>query len=156
VQRVLLLALALIVLLSSCTKSQQQTKGEERGTEEHEMPGNWKFSLPQGNPAEGRKFFVEAECFKCHEVKGEQFPSMTEKDKSIGPELSQMAGHPVEFLAESIVNSNAVIDAEDKAKGYLGEDGKSKMPDYSDVLTVRQVADLAAYLASLKGGEHKH
>jgi mono/diheme cytochrome c family protein len=36
----------------------------------------------------------------------------------------------------------------------VGEDGKSKMPDYSDILTVKQVADLAAYLASLKGGKY--
>ena len=27
--------------------------------------------------------------------------------------------------------------------GYVGEDGKSKMPDYNSVLTVKQVADLA-------------
>lgn len=75
--------------------------------------------------------------------------------KGIGPELSQMAGmHPVEFLAESIINPNAVIDPEDKEKGYVGEDGRSKMPDYSDVLTVRQVADLAAYLDSLKEKGH--
>ncbi|HET8564462.1 MAG TPA: c-type cytochrome [Candidatus Binatia bacterium] len=154
-QQVLFLALVVGVLLSSCAKWQEQTKGEQHGTEEHDMPGNWKFSWPQGNPAEGRKVFVEAECFKCHEIKGEQFPALAEKNKAIGPELSHMAGHPIEFLAESIINPNAVIEAEDKAKGYLGEDGKSKMPDYSDVLTVRQVADLAAYLASLKGG-HKH
>ena len=67
-----------------------------------------------------------------------------------------MAGmHPVEFFAESIINPNAVIDPKGKELGCLGEDGKPKMPDYSDVLTIRQVADLAAYLASLKGQEHK-
>ena len=63
-----------------------------------------------------------------------------------------MAGmHPVEFFAESIMNPNAVIDPDASEKGYLGEDGKSKMPDYSDTLTIKQVTDLAAYLASLKG-----
>jgi mono/diheme cytochrome c family protein len=49
------------------------------------------------------------------------------------------------------MNPNAVIDPGAKEKGYLGEDGKSKMPDYGDILTVRQVTDLAAYLSSLKG-----
>jgi mono/diheme cytochrome c family protein len=63
-----------------------------------------------------------------------------------------MAGmHPPEFFAESIINPNAVIDPDDKKLGYVGEDGKSKMPDYSSVLTVKQVADLASYIASLKG-----
>jgi len=32
---------------------------------------------------------------------------------------------------------------------------ESKMPDYNSVLTVKQVGDLAAYLASLKKGENK-
>jgi mono/diheme cytochrome c family protein len=87
------------------------------------------------------------ECYKCHEVKGESYPALAETEKGIGPELSQMAGmHPPEFFAESIINPDAVIDPEDKEKGFLGLDGKSRMPSYSDVLTVKQVADLAAYL----------
>lgn len=63
--------------------------------------------------------------------------------------------HPVEFFAESVMNPNAVIDPDAKGKGYLGDDGKSKMPDYSDSLTVKQIVDVAAYLASLKGGQQK-
>jgi mono/diheme cytochrome c family protein len=58
--------------------------------------------------------------------------------------------HPVEFFAESVITPNAVIDPNAKEKGYLGDDGKSKMPNYNDGLTVKQVADLAAYLTSLK------
>lgn len=122
---------------------------------EHGMPAQWKFTLPKGDPAQGRKTFVEMECYKCHEVKGETFPAVAEKDKGAGPELSQMARiHPLEYFAESIINPNAVIYPGDKEKGYLGEDGRSRMPDYTDVLTVKQVADLAAYIASLKGDEH--
>jgi mono/diheme cytochrome c family protein len=47
-----------------------------------------------------------------------------------------------------------VIYPGDKEKGYLGDDGKSKMPNYNDILTIQQVADLAAYIASLKGEKH--
>ena len=66
-----------------------------------------------------------------------------------------MAGtHPTEFFAESIVNPNPVIDPQDKEIGFLGPDGKSKMPTYSDVLTVKQVSDLATYLSSLKRDRH--
>ena len=109
-----------------------------------------------GDAAAGRKIYVDVECYKCHEVKGESFPAVADADKGIGPELSQMAGmHPVEFFAESIINPNAVIDPKGKELGYVGEDGKSKMPDYLDVLTVKQVSDLAAYLTSLKRQEHK-
>lgn len=144
-----LLGLAGAFFSLSCSKDQQEPRsGDAIG--EHGMPANWRFTLPQGDPAEGGKIFVELECYKCHEVKGETFPAMAESEKGIGPELSQMAGmHPVEFFAESIVNPNAVIDAEDKEKGYLGDDGRSKMPNYNDVLTIKQVTDLASYLASL-------
>ena len=67
-----------------------------------------------------------------------------------------MAGmHPIEFFAESIANPDAVIDADAKEQGHVDDDGKSKMPSFADVLTVKQLADLATYLASLGGG-HKH
>ena len=51
-----------------------------------------------------------------------------------------MAGmHPPEFFAESIINPNAVIDPDAKKLGYVGEDGKSKMPDYNSVLTTNRL-----------------
>jgi putative copper export protein len=37
------------------------------------------------------------------------------------------------------------------ARVYTGSDGLSRMPDYGDVLTVRQLIDLVAYLRSLTG-----
>jgi mono/diheme cytochrome c family protein len=122
----------------------------------HGTPKDWKFTLGKGDAAEGRKLFVEVECYKCHEIKGESFPSVAADEKGVGPELSQMAGmHPIEFFAESIANPDAVIDADAKEQGHVGADGKSKMPSFADVLTVKQLADLATYLASLGGG-HKH
>jgi mono/diheme cytochrome c family protein len=122
----------------------------------HGTPKDWKFTLGKGDAAEGRKLFVEIECYKCHEIKGESFPSVAADEKGIGSELSQMAGmHPIEFFAESIANPDAVIDADATEQGHVGADGKSKMPNFADVLTVKQLADLATYLASLGGG-HKH
>jgi mono/diheme cytochrome c family protein len=152
---ILLTVLSGSVLLASCSKEQKQPEADG-GMAEHGMSASWKFTLPQGDPVEGRKTFVESECYKCHEVKGETFPAVAAAEKGVGPELSQMAGmHPVEFFAESVMNPNAVMDPDAKGKGYLGDDGKSKMPDYSDSLTVKQIVDVAAYLASLKGGQQK-
>lgn len=143
------------LLLASCSREERREETKHEVSGEHGMPADWKFTLPKGDPVQGRTVFVQQECYKCHEIKGETFPALAKGERGVGPELSQMAGmHPVEFYAESIVNPNAVIDPEDKARGYLGEDGKSKMPDYSDVLTVKQLADLAIYLASLKGAKH--
>jgi len=149
----LLIASGILSLVSCSKQEKQKETGEMAG---HGMAADWKFTLPAGDAAAGRKVFVEVECYKCHEVKGEKFPAVAEQEKGVGSELSQMAGmHPVEFFAESIINPNAVIDPKGKELGYLGEDGKSKMPDYSDVLTAKQVTDLATYLTSLKGQEHK-
>ena len=142
----------LLVACSKEQKSQTPTHGMSQG---HGTPQDWKFTMPKGDAERGRKVFVELECYKCHEVKGERFPQVAEADKGVGPELSQMAGmHPAEYLAEAIINPNAVLEPEYKDKGYLGEDGKSKMPDYNDILTVKQAADLAAYVASLNKGGH--
>ena len=143
-----------VVFVVSCSKQEKQKETEEMAG--HGMASEWKFTLPAGDPAAGRKVFMEVECYKCHEVKGKTFPAVADADRGVGPELSQMAGmHPVEFFAESIMNPNAVIDPDAEKKGYLGDDGKSKMPNYNDVLTVKQLADLAAYLGSLKAEQHK-
>ncbi len=140
-------------LAISCAKSAEQ-QGAQHSAAEH-APADWKFTLPPGDPLEGKRLFVDLECYKCHEIKGATFPEVGASDKGIGPELSQMAGmHPVEFFAESIVNPNAVLDAQDKEKGFLGDDGKSRMPTYSDVLTVQQLADLATYLNSVQPTSH--
>ena len=156
----LLLSLLLLIMISglffvSCSRDQNAREAGQ-GMEGYGMTAGWKFTLPKGDPVQGRKMFVEVECYKCHEIKGEEFPAVAKGEKGVGPELSQMSAmHPVEFFAESIINPNAVIDPDDKERGYLGADGKSKMPNYKDVLTVKQVADLAAYLKSLKGEERK-
>ena len=65
--------------------------------------------------------------------KAKLFPTVVKDKGDVGPELSQMAGmHPAEFFAESIINPNAVIDHDAKQNGYVGADGKSKMPEYND------------------------
>ena len=147
----------LTLALAACKQGEGPAKTSQDQAHVHGTPKDWKFTWPAGNAAEGRKLFVEAECHKCHEVTGEIFPAVGKDKGDVGPELAQMASmHPPEFFAESIINPNAVIDPDAKKLGYVGEDGKSKMPDYNDTFSVRQLADLTAYLTSLKGGGHKH
>jgi Cu/Ag efflux protein CusF len=110
-------------------------------TETHH-PQGWRFTLPKGDPTKGKAVFEKFECYYCHEVRGEQFPSPAED----APELSQMGPlHPIEFFAESIMNPNAVV-----PKSYRQSDGKSPMTDFSDKMTVRQLIDVSAYIASLR------
>ena len=152
----LLVVVPIAVGVVSCQKDHSAKPAAGGHDGEHGTAKDWKFTLGRGDAAEGRRLFVEIECYKCHEIKGERFPNVAADEKGVGPELSQMAGmHPIEFFAESIANPDAVIDADAKEQGHVGADGKSKMPSFADVLTVKQLADLATYLASLGGG-HKH
>ena len=107
----------------------------------HHPPG-WRFTMPKGDPVKGKAVFEKFECYYCHQVRGEQFPGPVES----APELSQMGGlHPVEFFAESIMNPNAVV-----PKTYRQADGKSPMTDFTEKMTVRELIDVSAYVASLR------
>jgi len=89
------------------------------------------------------------ECYSCHRVEGERFPAR-DAERKPGPELTGMGDeHPAEYLAQAILNPNAVIITE---PGYTGPDGLSIMPSYVDLLTLQEWIDLVAYLKSLTGG----
>jgi mono/diheme cytochrome c family protein len=120
------------------------------------VPKGWKFIVPNGDPAKGRKVFVTMECFACHAVKGEDFPKTSKRGHEPGPELTGMGSHhPAEYFAESIMNPNRVIV---QGAGYTGADGLSKMPGYGDTMTVQQLVDVVGYLKSLRSdmGGMKH
>jgi mono/diheme cytochrome c family protein len=118
------------------------------------VPRGWKFLVPSGDVAGGRKVFVSMECFACHEIKGEEFPRESKTPRGAGPDLTGMGSHhPAEYFAESILNPNRVIV---EGTGYTGPDGLSKMPSYADTMTLKQLTDVVAYLTSLTGGEMAH
>jgi mono/diheme cytochrome c family protein len=110
------------------------------------VPPGWRFTMLPGDPTAGRRVFVDFKCYACHAVKGEQFPLPPGETATAGPELTGMGGHhPVEYLAESVINPNAVLV---DSPGFIGGDGRSIMPTYPD-MTLGQLADVVAYLASL-------
>jgi mono/diheme cytochrome c family protein len=110
------------------------------------VPPGWRLSLPPGDVAAGRRTFVDAGCHACHRVDGEPFSSPT---AGPGPDLTGMGSHhPPEYFAESILNPDAVLV---EGPGWIDADGHSVMPGYPD-LTLRQLADLVAYLKSLRSG----
>ncbi|GIX47148.1 MAG: hypothetical protein KatS3mg131_1359 [Candidatus Tectimicrobiota bacterium] len=112
------------------------------------VPPGWRFTLPPGDPEAGRQVFIDLKCYTCHTVAGEQFPAHPRDVGDVGPDLTGMgAHHPAEYFAETIINPNAVIVL---GEGYTGPDGLSRMPEYNDILTVRQLIDLVAYLKSLQ------
>jgi Cu/Ag efflux protein CusF len=119
------------------TKTTQVSK-----TADTHHPKGWRFTMPKGDPPKGRAVFEKFECYYCHEVRGDNFPSPSEN----APELSQMGpAHPVEFFAESIINPNAVV-----PKSYRQSDGTSPMTNFAAKMTVQELIDVSAYVASLK------
>lgn len=125
-------------------------------------PKGWRFAMPAGDHHAGRQVFIDFECFKCHEVAGEDFPAPKAEQGDVGSSLSGMgAMHPADYFAEVMIDPNASVSWRVKrhkaqTKGYLGPDGTSKMPSYNDTMTIQQLIDLVAYLKSLTVGGHGH
>ena len=160
------ITLAILVTLTGVTAAVLGVQAQQRprparpaSPDAHGVPKGWKFALPKGDPARGREAFDKFECYKCHDVKGESFPKAT-SGENVGPELAEESPHhPAEFLAESIMNPNAVIDE----PRFRGPDRSSRMPSFNDSMTVQELIDLVAFLKqltppALKGGsrDHKH
>jgi mono/diheme cytochrome c family protein len=113
-----------------------------------QVPQGWRFAFPEGNAWTGGKVFVKMECFSCHNVAGRSFRRVD--TGGVGPELGP--GHarlPREYLAESILNRHKVIAANEDR--YRGEDKRgSKMGDYSEIMTVRELVDVVTYIQSIR------
>jgi Cu/Ag efflux protein CusF len=134
-------SLLLFASLSYASKHTAKITPAAKQADTHH-PKDWRFTMPKGNPAKGRAVFEKLECYYCHEVRGEQFPSPTEH----APELSKMgAMHPLEFFAESIIYPDAVV-----PKTYRNSEGKSPMTNFAEKMTVQELIDVSAYVASLR------
>jgi len=79
--RILVLAVVLIASFTSCSKEKEAKEMNHQEMGVHGMTSDWKFTLPKGDPGEGKKLFIEVECYKCHEVKGEKFPDLAEGER---------------------------------------------------------------------------
>jgi putative copper resistance protein D len=113
------------------------------------IPKGWIFTPPPGDARHGRSVFARLACFSCHTVAGEGFPPPTAQ----GPDLTDVgAHHPSGYLFESILNPDAVVV---QAPGYTDTQGRSIMPDYRGSLSVVDLVDLVAYLATLTGEQRK-
>lgn len=118
------------------------------------VPPGWELALQPGDVQSGRQLFITQGCHNCHVVQGANLPEVPPAQRQPGPELTGMGSHhPRVYFLESIVNPQAV---QVEGAGYLTPDGHSTMPAYPD-LTVTQLQDLVAFLASLTaGGEACH
>ena len=105
------------------------------------------FHLPVDGDAErGKTAFVSMGCPSCHAVAG------TDLEKpSVQPPVPVALGGEVDhrlsdaYLVTSVIDPSFALAPHMKAQTL---DGESRMPGYSDQLTVRQLTDLVAFLQS--------
>ena len=128
------ICLAAIALLSGCLVNENSPQG---------------FRLPEGASFKGKTAFIDLGCIQCHLVAGEEVmpvPSeMREISIILGGEVRRVKTYGQ--LVTSIINPSHVIDRQYRDK-HTNADGKSKMPDFSEEMTVRQMIDIAEFLQS--------
>jgi mono/diheme cytochrome c family protein len=127
-----LLACALLILLG-CEAGARSSDG---------------FRLPDGDPARGRQAVLDLECHVCHAIEAPGMPRPT-----ADPPVPVVLGGEIRNvktdgeLVTSIVNPShriaPTLRSERVTSGTL-----SRMPDYGDLMSVRQMADVVAFLQS--------
>jgi len=106
------------------------------------------FRLPPDGDAErGKAAFVALGCNTCHEVAGADLPRPT-----VQPPVPVVLGGAVDarlsdaYLVTSIIYPN--YELAPYPKEQITSHGESRMPHYEDRMTVRQLADVVAFLQS--------
>ncbi len=104
---------------------------------------------------DGQQAFADMKCWQCHTIAGVEWSEWTDvaieiDDAAIGPDLSNIGAiQTPKYILESMLYPSAVIVA--PLELHADEQGLSKMPEYHDSMTVRQLIDLVAYQLSLVG-----
>jgi mono/diheme cytochrome c family protein len=107
------------------------------------------FRLPPGDVAAGEKAFADLSCNTCHTVPGVDLP------KPAGPINVALGGRRVLSPTDGDLTTDIILPSSHFATGYpadqVQEGSASKMPDYTQKMTVRQLADLVAFLQTKYG-----
>jgi hypothetical protein len=132
---ILLVTLVTCLALAACQQETPSEKGPAPGAEAEVF-------LPQGDPVEGRKTFLDSRCNTCHGVPVDNIERRVEGN--LGPDLDKtQAAKTRDEIATSIISPSHDVPEEWKSGGL------SRMGDYSTHMTVRQWIDLVAYIKSL-------
>ena len=106
------------------------------------------FRLPAyGDVERGKATFVALQCNTCHEVAGTDLPRPTAQP-AVPFVLGGLVTREVSdgYLVTSIINPSHTIAGRPKEMVAVGD--KSRMPEYGDNITVRQLTDVVAFLQS--------
>lgn len=106
------------------------------------------FRLPLGGDARnGEATFVALGCYQCHEVSGVELPKPAVRPPVMVALGGQVAQDVTDgYLVTSIINPSYTLAPYPRELITAG--GRSRMPDYSERMTVRQLVDTVAFLQS--------
>ena len=130
-KRTILIGLSCIFMLFACDQGVNSPKG---------------FSLPEGNPEQGKLVFLKHQCLACHSIPGLE-DNNVEREHSPPISLSSNSAIVKTYaeLVTSIINPSHRISR--GAQWATSDENKdSIMLNYNDVLTVTELIDLVAYI----------
>ncbi len=110
--------------------------------------GSAGFHVPDGDPEKGRAVFVSLRCYSCHRVAGADVPAPTAPPESI-IEIGGTVPVPRtdgEIVASIIDPSHRLAAGKDRAAIASGR--LSRMGDFGESMTVRELVDLTAFVQS--------
>jgi hypothetical protein len=104
------------------------------------------FTLPQGNAERGKATFVSLGCIECHSVHDVELPaSPTASARLVKLGGSVDYAKSYDALVTGIINPSHRV-ASSYEPPDAGEDGRSPMKVYNDVMTVSQLIDIVTFL----------
>jgi hypothetical protein len=110
--------------------------------------GDNEFTLPPSDAERGQAAFVAFRCYDCHRVQSVELPVGEEPDQvmvELGGEVERLRDYG--DLVTAIINPSIRL-AKGYTPGLVGDDGKSRMTVYNDVMTVSQSIDMVTFLQS--------
>ena len=130
-KRTILFGLSCVFMLFACDQGVNSPRG---------------FSLPKGNPEQGKLAFLKHQCLACHSIPGIEDDTV-EREHSPPISLSSNSAIVKTYaeLVTSIINPSHRISR--GARWATSDENKdSIMLNYNDVLTVTELIDLVAYI----------
>jgi len=105
------------------------------------------LQLPHGDPQAGQEAFVELRCHSCHRVTGVDLPEPVARP----PVDVELGGADAERIDAGLVT--AIVNpshggVRDMGRRSVQSGSLSRMGDFSEAMTVRQLIDVIAFLRS--------
>lgn len=113
-----------------------------------------RLRLPRGDAAAGKEAFVALGCHNCHAVVGVVLPTPVAAPPAPGLGNPWPVPPSEERLLASILDPSHDINRLFPERMTQDPTGHSRMGDFSRVMTVRQLVDIAAFLEQSYGAKH--